>query len=99
MDATSTKKINKEPLAFKDTLGQKDLRNIYIDYSTRKQQNTYFFKYTWNNSPGYITCKAKICLNKLDKTEIISSILSDHNTMRLEITFKKKTQTRGGYTT
>ena len=37
---------------------------------------------------------------KFTKTEIISSIFSDHNTMRLKINYKKKnckkSQTRGG---
>ena len=39
----------------------------------------------------------KLSLGKFKKTEIISSIFSDHNTMRLEINykklFKKKTHT------
>ena len=38
-------------------------------------------------------------LSKFKETEIISSILSDHNTMRLDINYKKKklqeTQTHG----
>ena len=33
----------------------------------------------------------KTSLSKFKKTEIISSIFSDHNTMRLEIKYKKKT--------
>ena len=32
----------------------------------------------------------KVSLNKFKKTEIISSIFSDHNTMRLEINYRKK---------
>ena len=32
----------------------------------------------------------KTSLSKFKKTEIISSILSNHNTMRLEIKYKKK---------
>ena len=31
----------------------------------------------------------KLSLGKFKKTEIISSIFSDHNTMRLEINYKK----------
>ena len=34
-------------------------------------------------------------LSKLKKTEIISSIFSDHNTTRLDINYKKKTQIHG----
>ena len=33
----------------------------------------------------------KANLRKFKKTEIISSIISDHNAMRLEIKYKKKT--------
>ena len=33
----------------------------------------------------------KTNLSKFKKTEIISSIFSDHNTMRLDINYKKKT--------
>ena len=33
----------------------------------------------------------KASLGKLKKTEIISSIFSNHNAMRLEINYKKKT--------
>ena len=32
----------------------------------------------------------KSCLSKFKKIEIISSIFSDHNTIRLDITYKKK---------
>ena len=42
----------------------------------------------------------KTNLNKFEKNEIKSSIFSDHNSMRLEIDYKKKklqkTQTHGG---
>ena len=37
----------------------------------------------------------KSSLSKLKKTEIISSIFSDHNTTRLDINYKKKTQIHG----
>ena len=33
----------------------------------------------------------KSSLGKFKKTEIISSVFSDHNTMRLEISYRKKT--------
>ena len=42
----------------------------------------------------------KTSLSKFKKTEIISSIFSDHNSIRLDINYKKKScktpQTRGG---
>ena len=43
-------------------------------------------------SPGLTTCWAtKVSLGKLKKIETILSIFSDHNDMRLEINYKKKT--------
>ena len=41
------------------------------------------------HSPGYIGHKRS--LNKFKKTEIISSIFSEHKGMKLEINYKKKT--------
>ena len=38
----------------------------------------------------------KASLNKFKQIKIISSIFSDHNDIRLEINYKKKTQTCGG---
>ena len=41
------------------------------------------------HSPGQIICWVT-SLNKLKKTKIVSSIFSDHNGMKLEMTYKKK---------
>ena len=38
----------------------------------------------------------KLSLGKLKKTETVSSIFSDHNVIRLDINYRKKTQTHGG---
>ena len=56
-----------------------------------KQQNTYSFQVHIEHSPGYNTCQGtKQALGKFKKIEIIVSIFSDHNTMRLEISYKEK---------
>lgn len=44
------------------------------------------------HSSGCITVGQKVSLNKLKKTEIITSIVLNHNGMELEINYKKKTQ-------
>ena len=48
------------------------------------------FKCTWNFSKIDHMLGHKASLGKFKKTGIISSIFSDHNTMRLEINYKKK---------
>ena len=42
------------------------------------------------HSPGYHNIGHKACFNKFKKIEIISSILSDHSGMKLEINYKEK---------
>ena len=42
------------------------------------------------HSPGQITSCHKSSLSKFKKVEIISSIFSDHNAMRLEINYREK---------
>ena len=40
----------------------------------------------------------KVSLSKFKKTEIISSIFSDHNAMRLEISYRKKKAVKNTHT-
>ena len=55
------------------------------------QQNIHSSHVHKERSPGMITGWAtKGGLGKFKKTEIISSIFSDHNTMRLEINYKRE---------
>ena len=65
---------------------------IFTEHSIQKQQNT-------PSSSAYGTFSRidhilghKSSLGKFKKIEIISSIFSDHNTMRLEINYRKKTK-------
>ena len=48
------------------------------------------FKCTQNILPDRSHLGHKTSLNKYKKTEIISSIFSEHNTMRLDINYRKK---------
>ena len=41
-------------------------------------------------STGLTTCWATVSLSKFKKTEIILSIFSNHNTIRIEINYKEK---------
>ena len=58
---------------------------IFIGHSIQKQQNTLSFQVLMEHFPGY-----KSSLGKFKKTEIVSSIFSDHSAMRLDINYRKK---------
>ena len=65
----------------------------------QKQQTTHFSSAQGTFSRIDHMLGHKASLGKFKKNEIISSIFSDHNIMKLEINYKKisiKTQTRGG---
>ena len=67
-----------------------------------KQQNIFFSSVHGTFSRIEHILGHKTSLSKFKKIEIIPSIFSDHNTMRLEINYKKKTfrkhKTRGDLT-
>ena len=68
-----------------------DLISIYRAFHPKAEEYTFF-----SNAHGTFSrighmLAHKISLNKFKKTEIISSIFSNHSTMRLEINYKKKT--------
>ena len=54
------------------------------------QRNTPFLKCTWNISRVDQTLGHKSSLSKFKKIEIMSSIFSDHNAMRLDINYEEK---------
>ena len=89
MDRLPRQKTNKEALALNDTLDQMDL--IYTEQSIQKHQNTHSSQIHMEHSPGYVTLDHHMSLNKI-KIEIISSIFSNHSSMKPEINYKKKTK-------
>ena len=54
------------------------------------QHNTRSLTYTWYFLKARSCLGHKASLNKLKKVEILLSILSNHNSMKLEINYKKK---------
>ena len=54
MDRSPKEKINKETMAFSDTLGQIDLR-VYSEHFIPKQQNTHSSRVHMEHSPEKIT--------------------------------------------
>ena len=99
MDRSSRQKINKETQALNDTLDQMDLIDIQRAFHPKVAKYTFFSSThrTFSRIDHMLGDKAS--LSKFKKTEIISSIFSNHNAMRLETDCKKKTkktQTYGG---
>ena len=91
MGRSSRQKINKETEAFIDTLDQIDLIDIYRIFHAKAAEYTFF-----SNAHGTYSRRGHILghvssLSKFKKIEIISSIFSNHNAMRLEISYRKKT--------
>ena len=91
MDRSFKLKINKETQALNDTLDQMDLIDIYRTFYPKTTEYTFF-----SSAHGTFSCidhilGHKSSLGKFKKIEIISSIFSDHNSMRLDINYRKRT--------
>ena len=99
MDRSSKQKINKETQAINDTIDQRDLIDIYRTFHPKTADYT-FFSSAHGTFPRIDHILGhKSSLSKFKKIEIISSIFSDHKTMRLEINYrgkKGKNTTHGG---
>ena len=66
---------------------------IFTEHSTPKKQKYTVFSNTHRSfSKIDHTVGHKISLNKFKKIEIISSIFFDHNGLKIDINFKRKTQ-------
>ena len=90
MDRSSKMKISKETQALNDTLNRMDLIDIYRTFHPKKPEYTFFSSAHGTFSRIDHTLGHKSSLGKFRKTEIISSIFSDHNAMRLDINYRKK---------
>ena len=90
MDRSSTQKINKETRALNDTIDQIDLIDIYRTFHLKTADYTFFSSAHGTFSRIDHILGHKASLSKFKKTEIISSIFSDHNVMRLEINYRGK---------
>ena len=87
---SSKQKINKEIQVLNDTLDEMDLIDIFRTFHPNAEEYTFFSSAHGIFSRTYHILGHKSNLSKFKKIEIISSIFSDHNTMRLDINYKKK---------
>ena len=85
VDRSSKMKINKETQALNDTLSKMDLIDIYRTFHPKTTEYTFFSSAHGTFSRIDHILGHKSSLGKFKKIEIISSIVSNHNTMRLDI--------------
>ena len=90
MDRSSRQKINKKTQALNDTVDQIDLIDIYRTFHPKAADYTFFSSAHRTFSRIDHILGHKSSLSKFKKIEIISSIFSDHNAMRLEINYREK---------
>ena len=91
MDRSSKQKISKESLVSNDNLDKLDLIDIFRTFHPNAEEYTFFSSAHGTFSRIDHILGHKSNLSKFKKTEIISSIFSNHNAMRLDINYKKKT--------
>ena len=90
MDRSSKMKINKETQALNDTLNKMDLIDIYRTFHPQTTEYTFFSRAHGTFSRTDHILGHKSSPGKFKKTEIVSSIFSDHNARRLDINYRKK---------
>ena len=85
MDRSAKQKINKETEVLNDTLNEMDL----IDILRTLNQNAEYTFFSSAHGTFYRTDDISGHKSNLSKSEIISSIFSDHSAMRLDINYKE----------
>ena len=88
MDRALKQKINKETQILNDTLHEIALIDIFRTFHTNAEKYTFSSVHgTFFRTDHILVHKSN--LSKFKKIEIISSIFSDNNSMRLDINYKK----------
>ena len=90
MDRSSKQKINKETQVLNDTLDEMDLIDIFRTFHPNAEEYTFFSSAHGTFSRIDHILGHKSNLSKFKKIEIVSSIFSNHNTVRLDINYKEK---------
>ena len=90
MDRSSKMKINKEAQALNDALNKMDITDIYRTFHPKTTEYTFFSSAQGTSSRIDHILGHKPSLGEFKKTEIVPSIFSINNTMRLDINSRKK---------
>ena len=90
MDRSSKQKITEETQVLNDTLDEMGLIDIFRTFHPNAEEYNFFSSThrTFSRTDHILGHKSN--LSKFKKIEFISSIFSNHNTMRLDINYKKK---------
>ena len=91
MDRSTKQKINKETQTLNDTMDQLDLIDIYRIFHPKAMNFNFFSSAHGNFCRIDYILGHKSSLGKFKKTEIIPSIFSNHNAVRLDINYRGKT--------
>ena len=97
MDRSSKMKINKKTQDSNDTLVKMVLIDIYRTFHPKTKEYTFFSNAYGTFSRIDHILGHKSSLGKFKKIEIVSSILSDHNAVRLDINYRQKSVKNTGH--
>ena len=89
MDRSTKQKINKETQTLNDTIDQLNLIDIYRTFHHKTMNFTFFS--SAHRTFSRIDHILGHSLNKFKKIEVIPSIFSDHNAVRLDLNYRRKT--------
>ena len=89
MDRSSKQKVNKETQVLNDIVDEVDIIDIFRTFHLNAEEYTFFSSAQGTFSRINHILGHKSNLSKFQKIEIISSIFSNHNAMRLDINYKK----------
>ena len=85
----SKQKINKETQVLNDTLDEMDLIDIFRTFHPNSEEHTFSSAHRTFSRVYHILGHTSN-LSNFKKIEIVASIFSDHNTMRLDNNYKKR---------
>ena len=90
LDRSTKQKINKETQTLNDTIDQLDLIDIYRTFHPKTMNFSFFSSAHRTYSRIDHILGHKSSLDKFKKIEIIPSIFSDHNALRLDLNYRRK---------
>ena len=91
MDRSTKQKINKETQTLNNTIDQLDLIDISRTFHPKTMNFTFFSSAHGTFSRIEHILGHKSSLGKFKKIELIPSIFSDHNAVRLDLNYRRKT--------
>ena len=91
MDRSTKQKVSKETQTLNDAMDQLDLTDTYRTFHPKTMNFTFLSSAHGNFSRIDHILGHKSSLGKFKKIEIIPSIFSDHNAVRLDLNYRRKT--------